>query len=279
MRWLDDERLNEVYEAALRARIPPDAGLGEDLKASFLPMRTLNAQVLHNLQEMNGIEALTDGSVPLRTWLATARSLAAPRKEASVFEAALADMPAHRASPSSRRPAWVLWALVTGGIALGATMMALMGRAGQAPSGSAVGPPPVASPPAASPSLPGTTRPPDTASSAAPTAKPTGGVTTPPPAATASTTASSSAPAVAMSGPASCGRSGECMLWLGGGSAPPSSRICLGAPASAEALAGVTPTCLVTQKSASEGRLTCRRSDVAAGIPLEAPITWSVCGP
>lgn len=69
------------------------------------------------------------------------------------------------------------------------------------------------------------------------------------------------------------------MLWLGGGSAPPSSRICLGAPASAGALAGVTPTCLVTQKSAWEGRLTCRRSDVAAQIPLDAPVTWSVCGP
>ena len=89
---LPDALLRELHVAAISAGLDREtvvARLDRRLVASFRKASAPSAQIWEDLAALNDIGALADGSVPLRTWLETARHLAAPRRESAVFERAL----------------------------------------------------------------------------------------------------------------------------------------------------------------------------------------------
>ncbi|MEO7327695.1 MAG: hypothetical protein ABI193_03890, partial [Minicystis sp.] len=106
-RHLPHETLDALHETvvqlglagsrdALLARIDPAlvAGLPDG------PSRA--AQLATDLAAMNGVERLTDGTVPLRTWVENARRLSSVRGEARVFAEALAELPVHASVKGGR---------------------------------------------------------------------------------------------------------------------------------------------------------------------------------
>lgn len=89
---LPDALLRELYNAAIAAGLDRRslvASLDRSLIATFSAGRTSGERLWHDLSGLNGIASLEDGSVPIRTWLQTARLLAGPRRETAVFERAL----------------------------------------------------------------------------------------------------------------------------------------------------------------------------------------------
>lgn len=91
-RYLDQDEVDEVVRAATSANL-----LGSDNRNALLSfvdqnlVANLNVignpqlQLRSDLVELNRIERLADGSVPLQLWLSTASSLAAGRVEEAVF--------------------------------------------------------------------------------------------------------------------------------------------------------------------------------------------------
>jgi nucleoside phosphorylase len=90
---LTDAHLRDVQDAAVSARLDRNVlltSLGPGLVASLPKAPSPGEQLLSDLRELNRIGKLRDDSIPLRSWLETAKHLAGPRREAAVFEAALA---------------------------------------------------------------------------------------------------------------------------------------------------------------------------------------------
>src|SRR5262245_40621544 len=93
-------RLHAAIVSMGRDRVALLGGLDPTFVAGLPAARDPSGQILSDLHELNRAERLTDGSVPLRTWLETAVQLAGPRVEAAVFREALAYL---AAPPGDRR--------------------------------------------------------------------------------------------------------------------------------------------------------------------------------
>ncbi len=79
------------------------AGIPQSLVAPFPTAANASAQLLGDLDRLNDLGGLPDGSVPLRTWLQNALALSGPRSGAEVFREvlALAQAPAPASTASS----------------------------------------------------------------------------------------------------------------------------------------------------------------------------------
>lgn len=97
MRLASHEQLRAVQAAAITAGLAREVlltGLPSVVVASLPIAPTHAAQLLMDLDALNQIGVLMDGSVPLELWLKTAAVLAGPREESKVFEEALAGLQA-----------------------------------------------------------------------------------------------------------------------------------------------------------------------------------------
>jgi hypothetical protein len=65
------------------------AGLAPSFVATLRSGPTASAQLALDLEAMNRVERLADGTVPLQLWLSNAMHLSGPRREAEVFRRAL----------------------------------------------------------------------------------------------------------------------------------------------------------------------------------------------
>lgn len=74
----------------VESRLALLAGIPDATVASLLTTQTPGTQVLLDLDSLNKLGALGDGSVPLIRWLNNAVALADPRKQVAVFRHALA---------------------------------------------------------------------------------------------------------------------------------------------------------------------------------------------
>lgn len=95
---LTQDLLRELHDAVVAAGLGREvllAGLDRRLTAGFRRASSPGGQVWEDLAALNDIPALGDGSVPLRSWLETAKQLAAPRSQAAVFQKALDVMSAN----------------------------------------------------------------------------------------------------------------------------------------------------------------------------------------
>src|SRR5262245_11151145 len=95
----------KVQQAAISARLPANrtgllAGLPAAFVASLPHAATPGEQMLVDLDTMNAAGVLTDGTVPLASWLMNAMVLAASRQEVAVFERALDQVLAYRIAAS-----------------------------------------------------------------------------------------------------------------------------------------------------------------------------------
>src|SRR4051812_13546702 len=87
--WLRQEEIHELYGAAINARLDRKtllSGLNVGFRSSLPVASSPGEQLLSDLNELNETERLADDSVPLLSWLRTARQLATPRIEARTFE-------------------------------------------------------------------------------------------------------------------------------------------------------------------------------------------------
>lgn len=85
----------EVHEAALACGLNTlrevlVGGLDRAVVASMPTTSTTAGQILSDLQYLNRLGTLPDGSIPLTSWLATAAALSAKQNESSVFQAKMA---------------------------------------------------------------------------------------------------------------------------------------------------------------------------------------------
>lgn len=83
-----------VHDAAVRAGLAQSrgallGGIDTALGAAFPGSNSPAGQLLTDLDELNKLGRVADGSVPLATWLRNALALAGPRREAAVFRDAL----------------------------------------------------------------------------------------------------------------------------------------------------------------------------------------------
>ena len=93
MALLPKNKILILHTAALSAgldRASLLAGISYSFSQAIPTMPSPSAQLLVDLHYVNDAGSLTDGSVPLITWLETAAQLAGPRRERRVFDAALA---------------------------------------------------------------------------------------------------------------------------------------------------------------------------------------------
>lgn len=108
-KYLSDEQLRQVHDAAVRAGLSPSrsallAGIDPRFVLSLPTAPSPSAQLLIDLTELNRITALLDGTTPLFDWLGNASLLTGPRYEADVFRVALASAKASAgASPERSR--------------------------------------------------------------------------------------------------------------------------------------------------------------------------------
>ncbi len=89
--WLDQNRIHELHAAVISVGLDRRAllsGIHAAFVASLPISSSPSAQILSDLAQLNSVEQLSDGSVPLLEWLRTAAHLAGPRKEGRVFEEA-----------------------------------------------------------------------------------------------------------------------------------------------------------------------------------------------
>ncbi len=100
------KHIHELCSAAISARLSRTAllsSLDRRFVASLPIASTAHDQILGDLEELNSVGALSDGSVPLRAWLQNAVHLTGPRVESAVFEAALEELDA-KLSTAARGP-------------------------------------------------------------------------------------------------------------------------------------------------------------------------------
>lgn len=101
--------IHELHEATLKARLDRKTLLGSlpvQITAGFPKAPSRRDQVFRDLSELNALGELEDKTIPLRTWLETAKHLAGPRREVAVFQKALDALPpaASGARAPSRKP-------------------------------------------------------------------------------------------------------------------------------------------------------------------------------
>lgn len=91
-RLLSETLLREIHGAVLSAGLSRSAllaSLDRRLASGLRTAPSASEQIWEDLTALNAIDALPDGSVPLRTWLETAAHLAYPRREAATFQKAI----------------------------------------------------------------------------------------------------------------------------------------------------------------------------------------------
>jgi hypothetical protein len=108
MPFLDQPTILEIHGAALSADLSRSrdallVGIDARFVASLALASSPGAQLLLDLGALNSVGALTDGTVPLHTWLANAAHSAGPRREAAVFAHARDRVKASTATPESPR--------------------------------------------------------------------------------------------------------------------------------------------------------------------------------
>lgn len=91
MPLLDPTVIRELYAAAVStglvgARVALLSGIDRGFVAGLPTAPSPAAQLLVDLNELNDLGALDDGTVPLHTWLAGAAQLAGVRREAALFK-------------------------------------------------------------------------------------------------------------------------------------------------------------------------------------------------
>jgi hypothetical protein len=89
---LPHEKIQELHASTIAARLSRDAllsGLDRRLVAQLPRFNNESQQILSDLHELNRIDRLADGSMPLVLWLQTAVALAGPRREGADFEKTL----------------------------------------------------------------------------------------------------------------------------------------------------------------------------------------------
>lgn len=99
---LPHEKIQKLHAAAITARLDRDAlvmALDRRLVAQLPHLPNESHQLLSDLHELNRIDRLSDGSVPLEIWLQTAVTLAGPLPEGAVFEAILRELRGSQARP------------------------------------------------------------------------------------------------------------------------------------------------------------------------------------
>lgn len=99
---IDDTLLRRVHDAAIRVGQSRDAlltGIPPEIAQSLPIHPSRGATLWSDLNQLNQMGALQDGSVPLVTWLKNASLLAGPRMESRVFQEALARL----STPEQRR--------------------------------------------------------------------------------------------------------------------------------------------------------------------------------
>lgn len=105
---LDLSELHALHAAAITAGLDRDdlmSGVDKRFVASIHRSSSRSAQLLNDLHEMQAVERLSDGTVPLRTWLLNAVRLADMREEEATFEAALRRVdPLARVEVAATRP-------------------------------------------------------------------------------------------------------------------------------------------------------------------------------
>jgi hypothetical protein len=93
-RYLPEEDILSLYDAAISADLTTQqeallAGLSPHYVASLPSQGRSNARLLQTLHELNSVAELSDGTIPLVSWLRNAQMLTAIQAEGRVFEAAL----------------------------------------------------------------------------------------------------------------------------------------------------------------------------------------------
>jgi hypothetical protein len=92
---LTGDAIRLIYKAAVDAGLHRQALLADldpAVRAILEQDATVSGQLFMDLQKLNRMGRLLDGSIPLRTWLETAELLAGPQREAKVFKRALAKL-------------------------------------------------------------------------------------------------------------------------------------------------------------------------------------------
>jgi Sulfatase-modifying factor enzyme 1/Effector-associated domain 5 len=92
---LSEEALEEVYDAIIRAKLDRSAllsGIDREYTTALPHLTQYNAQIKCDLDELNSIPELTDGTTPLKSWLTNARQLTKVTREHDTFQRALNDV-------------------------------------------------------------------------------------------------------------------------------------------------------------------------------------------
>lgn len=117
--------LDAAVEAGLDRRVLL-SGLPADIVAMLPSAPSAREQILSDLRTLHRME-LSDGTVALRTWLETAQWLSRPRRQASVFEEALAVLKDGRPIESTGAVGAVPGAAVPGAAAPNAPLVYIVG--------------------------------------------------------------------------------------------------------------------------------------------------------
>tara|TARA_B100000609_G_C17218019_1_gene437965 strand:+ start:91 stop:1128 length:1038 start_codon:yes stop_codon:yes gene_type:complete len=95
---LTQEDIHKIQRTALEAGLDRNAllsGISRGFVGSLPTQSTPNAQLLTDLNHMNDVDELTDGTNPLQIWLQNAKHLSSSRKESQVFEESLRGLTNH----------------------------------------------------------------------------------------------------------------------------------------------------------------------------------------
>jgi effector-associated domain 5 (EAD5)-containing protein/effector-associated domain 1 (EAD1)-containing protein len=87
-------QIQQIRDAAIRAGLDQSrkallSGIDQGFVSTLHHSSNPGEQLLLDLSELNRVEMLADGAVPLIAWLTNAEALAGPRAEAAVFHVAL----------------------------------------------------------------------------------------------------------------------------------------------------------------------------------------------
>lgn len=91
MQILSTDDILSIHRAAIEAGLVRSretllSGLGEELRTGLFAHGVPKDQMLLDLNKLNALEKLVDGSAPLATWLKNAIRLAEPRPEVDIFK-------------------------------------------------------------------------------------------------------------------------------------------------------------------------------------------------
>jgi hypothetical protein len=170
---LKHEQVVRLHEAIVSARLARNrdallSGIAPQIVASLPHASDAAAQILGDVDALNALGRLPDGSVPFKAWLMNAATLSNGRAEAGVFRDALRELESESAEAASgglrRRGIFIGIAAAAVLVGATATAFALRGQASAESLGDAGAPIPQAStlmippvPPSADPRAPSAT--------------------------------------------------------------------------------------------------------------------------